>query len=148
MGAAHSKMRKRKCNPKRQMAISPDDAKLQALSDTVVYKGSPYHKKHPADFGLTPPAQPRMNKTLCDGTHVKLQLATELLRTGARLGLISAQERNGLPRNIWAVSPNGIALEAQLENEESGTYHGYPMEPEDPLVAEVLARWKDGTPSE
>jgi len=41
MGAAHSKMRKRKCNPKRQIAISPDDAKLQALSDTVVYKGSP-----------------------------------------------------------------------------------------------------------
>ncbi len=115
-----------------------------SLSDKVVYKGSPAHKRRPGDFGLTPPAQPRLNKTLCDGTQVELKLAMKLLRDGARLGLVSIHERNGLPQNIWAVSPNGIALEAQLDNEESATYHGYPMGLGDPLALEVLERWKEG----
>ena len=125
-----------------------DEARLQSISQTVVYKGSQFHKKHLGDFGLTPPAQPRMNRTLCDGTHVKLELASKLLRAGAKLGLISTQVRNGLPQNIWAVSPNGIPLEAQLDNAEAGTYHGYPMGSGDPLGTEILARWKDGAASE
>jgi hypothetical protein len=89
-----------------------------------------------------------LNKTLCDGTQVNLRLAVRLLRTGARLGLISIQEQNGLPQNIWAVSPNGIPLEAQLENVESATYHGYPMGSGDPLSTEILARWKEGATGE
>ena len=71
-----------------------------------------------------------------------------LLRKGAKLGLISVQERKGLPQNIWAVSPNGIALEAQLDNVEAATYHGYPMGSGDPLASEILARWKEGGSSE
>jgi hypothetical protein len=141
-------MRKRKFNPKRRIINSTDEAALQALSQRVGYAGNPAHKKHPADFGLTPPAQPRLNKTLCDGTQVKLHLAMKLLRTGAKMGLISIQEHNGLPQNIWAVSPNGVALEAQLDNVEAATYHGYPMGLDDPLANEILARWKDGAPSE
>jgi len=130
------------------MIQSIDEARLRSLSETVSYRGNPAHKKHPGDFGLTPPAQPRLNKTLCDGTQVNLQTAMRLLRTGAKLGLVSIQERNGLPQNIWAVSPNGIALEAQLENVEVATYHGYPMGPGDPLASEILTRWKEGAASE
>jgi hypothetical protein len=141
-------MRKRKYNPKRRIVESADKEWLLPLSERVVYTGNPAHKKHPGDFGLTPPAQPRLNKTLCDGTQVNLRLAVRLLRTGARLGLISIQEQNGLPQNIWAVSPNGIPLEAQLENVESATYHGYPMGSGDPLASEILARWKEGATSE
>lgn len=141
-------MHKRRFNPKRRIVNSTDEARLQALSQRVVYVGNPAHKKHPSDFGLTPPAQPRLNKTLCDGTQVNLRLAVRLLRTGARLGLISIQEQNGLPQNIWAVSPNGIPLEAQLENVESATYHGYPMGSGDPLSTEILARWKEGATGE
>jgi hypothetical protein len=141
-------MRKRKLNPKRRIINSTDEAQLQTLSQTVVYAGNPAHKKHPSDFGLTPAAQPRLNKTLCDGTAVKLQSAMRLLRKGAKLGLISIQERNGLPQNIWAVSPSGIALEAQLDNVETATYHGYPMGSGDPLASEILARWKEGAAGE
>jgi hypothetical protein len=141
-------MRKRKHNPKRRIIEFPDEARLRSLSVKVVYKGSQFHKKHLGDFGLTPPPQPRMNRTLCDGTRVDLQLATKLLRKGTELGLISTQERNDLPQNIWAVSPGGIALEAQLDNEQTATYHGYPMGAGDPLAAEVLARWQEGTAGE
>ena len=141
-------MRKRNFNPKRQITESAEEAQLQSLSERVVYFGNPAHKKHPGDFGLTPPAQPRLNKTLCDGTQIKLQSAMRLLRKGAKLGLISVQERKGLPQNIWAVSPNGIALEAQLDNVEAATYHGYPMGSGDPLASEILKRWKEGAPSE
>jgi hypothetical protein len=141
-------MRKRKFNPKRRILNSTNEEQLQTLSQLVVYVGNPAHKKHPGDFGLTPPAQPRLNKTLCDGTQVNLQAAVRLLRTGAKLGLISIQERHGLPQNIWAVSQNGIALEAQLDNVEAATYHGYPMGSGDPLATEILARWKEGATSE
>jgi hypothetical protein len=141
-------MRKRKYNPKRRIVKSTDEARLESLSKTVVYTGNSAHKKHPGDFGLTPPAQPRLNKTLCDGTHVNRKEAMRLLRSGAKLGLISILEWNGLPQNIWAVSQDGIPLEAQLENVESATYHGYPMGSGDPLAREIFARWKEGATSD
>lgn len=34
-----------------------------------------------------------------------------------------------------------MAFEAQLENHEQGTYHGYPMPESDPLTSQVLAWW-------
>lgn len=34
-----------------------------------------------------------------------------------------------------------MALEAMLENEETGTYHGYPMLEGDPLRDEVVRAW-------
>ncbi len=36
------------------------------------------------------------------------------------------------------VTENGEPLEAQLENSEQGTYHGYPLPPQDPFRAVVL----------
>jgi hypothetical protein len=33
-------------------------------------------------------------------------------------------------------------MEAQLENQELGTYHGYPMPENDPLFCKVLEKWK------
>jgi hypothetical protein len=32
-------------------------------------------------------------------------------------------------------------MEAQLENQVQGSYHGYPLEPEDELWGDVLERW-------
>jgi hypothetical protein len=40
------------------------------------------------------------------------------------------------------VSPEGVPLEAQLENAANGTYHGYPMPEEDPFREIVKAAWK------
>ncbi|MFP5231156.1 MAG: hypothetical protein ACLGQX_00870 [Acidobacteriota bacterium] len=116
---------------------------LAALIERVRYGGNPEHKMNPGDFGLDPPSSPRPDKTLCDGTGIfERSKAVELLREGIRRGLISVQERDGLPQNVWAVTPDGIPLEAQLENQAEATYHGYPMPPGDPLSREVLRRWK------
>lgn len=115
---------------------------LQKLALKVSYGGNPEHKRNPGDFELTPPAMPRPDKTLCDaaGIFTKKE-ALRLLRKGVRRGLVSFNERNGFPQNIWTVSEEGCPLEAQLENQERGTYHGYPMPENDPLRPIVLERW-------
>jgi hypothetical protein len=142
-------LRKRKHNPKRRLSDPLKKEILQSLMTKVSYVGSPLHKKHPGDFGLTPPAQPRLNKTLCDVTKIKeVREAMALLRAGISLGLVSRQQRRGLPQNIWAVSAEGIVVEAALDNEVTGTYHGYPLAPGDPLIDEILARWKQGAAHE
>ncbi len=56
-------------------------------------------------------------------------------------GLISVQTRGQFPQNIWSVTESGCPLEAQLENQELGTYHGYPMPSTDPFRDAVLLRW-------
>ncbi|MCY4654317.1 MAG: hypothetical protein OXC95_14280 [Dehalococcoidia bacterium] len=115
---------------------------LEGLADRINYSGSPYHKRNPGDFGLTPSAQPRPDKTLCDpvGIFTKSE-ALRLLKTGVSKGLISVQARDGLPQNIWAVTQNGHPLEAQLGSSATGDYHGYPMPSTDDFREEVLNRW-------
>jgi len=41
------------------------------------------------------------------------------------------------------VNATGVPLEAQLENRESGQYHGYPMPETDPFREKVLAAWRE-----
>ena len=67
-----------------------------------------------------------------------------LLKAGACAGLISQQTGAGghWPQNIWTVTDDGLALEAQLENPEQGVYHGYPMPTEDPFREHVLRYWR------
>ncbi len=56
-----------------------------------------------------------------------------------RRGCSVAQERNGWPQNVWAVTGKGEPLEAQLEGD--GVYHGYPMPEADPFRDKILERW-------
>ena len=92
---------------------------------------------------MNPPADSRPDKTLCDGAGiVGKERALHLLREGVRRGMVSKQQRNGFPQNIWAVTENGIPVEAQLENPATGIYHGYPMPTEDTFREKVLANWK------
>lgn len=137
-------MARKDFNPKRRIRPLPIKTELlKALEKRVRYGGNPEHKMNPGDFGLEPPSSPRPDKTLCDGTGIfEREKAVALLREGVRRGLISVQERDGLPQNIWAVTADGIPLEAQLENQASATYHGYPMPINDPLGSEIVRRWK------
>jgi hypothetical protein len=137
-------MARKSFNPKRRIRPLPIKKELLAtLTKRVQYGGNPEHKMNPGDFGLEPPSSPRPDKTLCDGTGIfERNKAVTLLREGIRRGLISVQERDGLPQNIWAVTPDGIPLEAQLENQATATYHGYPMPPGDPLGQEIVKRWE------
>ena len=130
-------------NPKRKIRPAADLNDLADLAKRVKYTGSPYHKRNPGDFGLTPPSQPRQDKILCDITGITtVRESLRLLRRGVSKGLISEQTWGGFPQNIWAVTEDGIPLEAQLENREKGTYHGYPMPASDRFRDQVLRHWR------
>jgi hypothetical protein len=109
----------------------------------VHYTGNGEHKRNPGDFDLPPPLGPRPGKTLCDGTSIfQRRVALHLLREGIRRGLVSEQARGSYPQNVWAVSDAGIALEAQLDNRETGSYHGYPMREDDAFREKVMVKWR------
>jgi len=137
-------MRKRRThNPKRRIRKECDPIELERLVQAVCYGGNPEHKKNPGDFGLHPPSAPRPDKTLCDMAGVfSKRDAEDLLKQGIQRGLIADQSRGGYPQYVWAVTESGQPMEAQLENEVQGLYHGYPMPITDPFREQVLERWR------
>ena len=115
---------------------------LEELADRATYGGNPEHKRKPGNFNLSPPSRPRPDKTLCDTVSIfDRNVAEELLKSGMRRGMISEQERDGWPQNVWVVTERGNVLEAQLENQETGAYHGYPLQESDPFREAVLTKW-------
>lgn len=133
---------RQKFNSKRQMQETCDAAELDSLALCVEYGGNSAHKRDPGDFDLLPPAQPRPDETLCDAAGITTRAeALQLLREGVSRGLISRQTRGDFPQNVWAVTKEGFPMEAQLDNQVQGTYHGYPMPSTDDFRDEVLKRW-------
>jgi hypothetical protein len=134
-------------SPKRRLRPAPDTGEerqaLEELASRATYgEGNPEHKRNPGDFRLPAIKGGRQHKSLCDtAAVVDRATAQRLLREGIRRGMVSEQERNSWPQNVWAVAANGVPLEAQLENQERGSYHGYPMAENDPLRELVLDRW-------
>ena len=59
-------MARRRFNPKRRISDVATLAYLASLASRVSYTGNPEHKEKPGDFGLTPPIQPRLDKSKCD----------------------------------------------------------------------------------
>lgn len=132
-------------NPKRRIKSleKSDLQRLEDLGHVVRYGGNPEHKMNPGDFGLSPPSEPRVGKSLCDDAGVfSRKDALALLKDGLRKGLVSDRLVGKWPKNIWTLTADGKPIEAQLENSETGTYHGYPMPSSDPLAAEVVRRWE------
>ncbi len=136
--------RRNSFNVKRKIRAQAGD--ILILARRVSYGGNPEHKRNPGDYGLSPPAvHSRPDKSLCDDVGIFSRgVALRLLRAGIRKGLISVQERDGWPQNIWAVTTDGVPLEAELENAGQGSYHGYPMPHDDPLRVQVLKQWQNG----
>ena len=139
---------RRSFNPKRRLAPAPAPARrreLAALAERARYGGNPEHKRNPGDVNLIPPSAPRADKTLCDAVNIfSRSAALAALREGLRRGLISHTRRGDFPQNIWSITADGIPLEAQLENREAGTYHGYPMPENDDFRTTVLRVWNTG----
>lgn len=136
-------MPRQRFNRKRRIDSTRSESELAVLAGRVTYGGNPEHKRKPGDFGLTPPAAPRANKSLCDAVGVfDLRKALCLLREGVKRGLVSEQVRGEFPQNVWAVTDRGDPVEGQLENRIQGIYHGYPMRSNDPLAKSVLEKWK------
>lgn len=123
------------------------DLKKEILENWIKkasYGGNAEHKSNPGDFGLSPPYGPRRHKTLCDRVKIfKRAEAIRLLREGIRCGMVSEQMRNGFPQNIWSVAKDGTPLEAALDNQSTGSYHGYPMWTDDAFGEKVLAKWNN-----
>lgn len=130
-------------NSKRRLRGSLAGLELETLARDARYRGSPKHKRNPSDFGLSPPSDPRDDASLCDeaGAFTK-ERAQGLLSDGMRRGLVSEVLRGRWPHMVWAVTDDGYPLEARLENQETGEYHGYPMPPADPFREKVLKAWE------
>jgi hypothetical protein len=96
------------------------------LAQRSCYGGNPEHKRYPGDYGLMPPANPRPGKTLCDASERILKVEAErLLAEGIKKGMVSIQQRNGWPQNVWAISSTGMVL--------------YPV-----MTISVKKSWKNG----
>ncbi len=132
-------------NPRRRFvprdAIDP--GLLDRLVDKARYTGSPHHKRSGADYGFHPPANPRPNKSLCDGAgrNPRRAEAQALFREGLKRGMISAPGHDGFPKYVWAVDPEGHAYEAKLGR--APEYHGYALgEDDDAMRRLVVTEWR------
>ena len=135
--------RKRFNNKRRIVVPRPAQNYLNDLAGSVRYIGSPYHKRNSGDFGLTPPSQPRPDKTLCDEAGIfKVADAQRMLEEGVRRGMISDFSQDKFPKHIWAVTNRGVVLEANYNNEGPGNYHGYPLFDPDPFRKLALKHWE------
>jgi len=139
------KKRNGKFNQKRKIRKLDkcDFNELLQLSSQAQYGGNPEHKRNPGDFNLTPISSPRPGKSLCDSVKVfTKKKALNLLRKGIKTGLVSDRVVGKWPKNVWSVMDDDTPLEAQLESSEQGSYHGYPMQREDPFGEEVIKQWR------
>lgn len=114
------------------------------LQENVTYEGSPLHKRNPGDFGLSPPASPRPDKTLCDEAHIEHRAtAVALLARAINGGLVSEGTKPGsFPKQLWVVDDHGHVFEAMYGGSRTGCYHGYPIRRTDPLFTQVSDAWK------
>ena len=137
-------MKHRGNNPKRRIAkrghFTP--AELAHFSGRARYEGSAHHKLHPADYGFHPPVNPRPAKSVCDDVRViRLDEATELLRSGFAKGMVSTCSPQDMPKFVWAVDDRGEAFEAKLSRD--GRYHGYRLTlDESSMRAWVQEEWE------
>ena len=104
------------------------------------YTGDSQHKSKPADYGFHPPANPRPNKSLYDGSRIiKLAEATALFREGIRRGMISTYCVDGLAKYVWAVDAYGHVYEAKL-SKNSLNYQGYELGCNERAMKTIVAR--------
>lgn len=122
------------------------DMERQRLRAVAGYEGSPFHKRNPGDFGLTPPSLPRHDATLCDEAQVfQRAVACALLEKAIERELVSeatAPGSGGLPKHLWAIDDHGQVFEAMYGGSQVGRYHGYPIRRSDPFFERITALWK------
>lgn len=132
-------------NPKRRVVNSMQAAASvkQVLLDKASYVGSGHHKRNPADYEFRV-THPRPTKTLCDVTVViTRQQATAWMVAGIKRGMFSEPSAEGMPKYIWAVSPEGEAYEAKTHKNTPWEYHGYPLVREDVMREYILSVWRE-----
>jgi len=69
--------------------------------------------------------------------------AQQLLLDGIQHGLVSRDAEAGFPHYVWMVYGERV-IEARCDNRVAGTYHGYPLETDDPMADDVRNQWWRG----
>jgi hypothetical protein len=127
----------------RKTRLSDDERR--ALRTTATYEGSPLHKRNPGNFGLIPPAAPRLEKTLCDEAGVcDKAVANRLLASAIERGLGSEDVIDVFPKYLWALDERGQVFEAIYGGSVRGAYHGYPIRRSDPFFDTISKLWAEG----
>lgn len=135
---------KRRITPRHEIGLEVP----ARLEDEARYTGSAHHKRQGADYGFSPPANPRPNQSLCDGGRgVGKDEARALFQEGVRRGMISTFREGGLPKYVWAVASDGRAFEAKIER-GSRHYHGYELGDDDGIMRRlVIKEWRARCPA-
>jgi hypothetical protein len=128
--------------------LRPDsltDEERAFLKANAAYEGSPFHKKNPNDFGLTPPTYAvRPEKTLCNEAGItQKQIAIDLFARAIDVGLISAAWTARFPKQMWVVDDGEQVFELMYGGSRPGRYHGYPIRLRDPWSEEVKRIWRE-----
>jgi len=133
----------KKVTVRRIRATRLTEAERQAMRTGAAYEGSAHHKRNRGDFGLTPPAAPRPDKTLCDEAGIlERDVARRLFERAIDRGLVSEPTAtNGMPKQLWVVDEQGRVFEAMYGGSVAGRYHGYPIRRADPLFGKITRAW-------
>lgn len=106
----------------------PEDKPPPAdVADRVRYLPSGEHKNYPSEQGLWTLGS-RSDKAKCQhlSEHDWPRLVVTLRQ--AILAPVASQEfRGDFPSRVWAYI-NGVLHEARLSNQQTGEYHGFPLE--------------------
>ena len=136
----------KRSKPKKKAALAKAGSisrdKLERMEGAARYRSSPYHKSRLSSSDPRIATRPRPDKTICDvPTLGDCRNAGDLLRAGFRRCMVSEQNRQGWPQNVWAVDDGGTVYEAQLSNSELGEYHGYPIKKDDGFASFIGEEW-------
>ena len=140
MGKKAIAFRRQTARTIRKTRLSEDER--AHMNAEAQYEGSPYHKRNPGNFGLTPPSAPRPDKTLCDEAQIfDLESTRRLFTKGIDRGLVSESTTLGFPKEFWVVDEQGRVFEAMYGGSRDGAYHGYPVRQSDPFHAVLVSAW-------
>jgi len=138
-------------NPKRRICPveTADRRVLKRLMREAPYAGSAHHKRYAEDYGFQPPVSPRANKSLCDyNKRVSRAAARGLFIAGLERAMVSEHCIEGLPKYVWAVSPEELVYEAKLGGAGNDEYHGYELYGQEEIMRQyVLHEWRTRCPT-
>jgi hypothetical protein len=142
MGKKATSMRRVTRRALRAMRLTAEERDF--LRQNGGYEGSAYHKRSPGDFGLTPPAAPRPDKTLCDEAGLTRRADADALLAQAIDGGLASEATGapGFPKQLWVLAQDGQVFEAMYGGSRMGLYHGYPIRRSDPLFDQVVTAWE------
>ena len=118
-------------NPRaRRIQPPPEGIDLAAVAESCRYVGSPYHKDV-VGFAGTPRGR-RPSATMCPRELAnRRELVEGWLRDAVRAGNVGAWDAR-FPRYVWHREGN-VVFEARQGSPGPGEYHGYPLEPSQPV---------------